>query len=462
MENISGLIPSTSTGMGILIVVFISISILLKKYWNDSSRIKSLPSLFTIIGVLGTFSGIAVGLAGFDVSPGEIEKSVGVLLEGLKSAFLTSIIGILAAILIRWRSLTSAPADDSTDEAEEVISILKKNNELTEKIVKSISSDEEASLTTQMKLLRTDYSDKTRELVTEFRAFAEKQSENNMKALVEAIETVIGEFNVKINEQFGENFKKLNEAVGKLLDWQENYYKQIEYMVNTIEQTNSAVESSKRVIEDIAQKYQQTYEITEKFESVINTLSEENKSLESNLESFASLASKANEAFPTIENRLNDLTLGFTNSVEKSLILISESHTKQTTETAIMMEKLKIDLGASFDDAHKHISGISETVSNEIRNTIQVSNQEIKTQLTDIYSGTLNRLQELQKTMSDDLNSNILKIDEQLGNALTNSLNSMSSQLATLSNQFVSDYQPLTDRLRDIVRIASEIQNPPE
>ena len=56
-----------------------------------------------------------------------------------------------------------------------------------------------------------------------------------MKALVEAIETVIGEFNVKINEQFGENFKKLNEAVGKLLEWQENYYKQIEYMVQTIE-----------------------------------------------------------------------------------------------------------------------------------------------------------------------------------------------------------------------------------
>ena len=213
MNQLSNALP-TGINRIILMVVIVSILILFFKFKNDPSRSKSLPSLFTIIGVFGTFLGIAMGLAGFDVSAGEIENSVASLLDGLKSAFWTSIIGIASAIYIRWKNLYSAPADDSMDETEEVIAILKENNRLTEKIAKAISSDEEASLTTQMKLLRTDYSDKTKELVTEFRAFAEKQSENNMKALVEAIETVIGDFNVKINEQFGENFKKLNEAVG--------------------------------------------------------------------------------------------------------------------------------------------------------------------------------------------------------------------------------------------------------
>jgi|APSaa5957512493_1039668.scaffolds.fasta_scaffold19003_2 DNA anti-recombination protein RmuC len=462
METLFSLIPSTTEGIVILFLVGAAIVVLYGKFADDPSRISSLPSLFTIIGVLGTFTGIAVGLAGFDVSPGEIEKSVGVLLEGLKSAFLTSIIGIIAAIYVRWISLTTAPSEDSTDEAEKLISILEENNRLTEKIVKSISSDEEASLTTQMKLLRTDYSDKTKELVTEFRAFAEKQSENNMKALVEAIETVIGEFNVKINEQFGENFKKLNEAVGKLLEWQENYYKQIEYMVNTIEQTNVAVDESRKVISEISEKYKDTYSLTEKFESVITTLNQENEVLQKNISSFASLANNATEAFPLIENRLNDLTSGFTTSVEKSLVLISESQSNQVSATSTMMEKLRTDLSTSFEDANKNIIGIAESVTGEVKNTIQVSNKEIKTQLTDLYSGTLNQLQELQKSMADDLNKNILKIDDSLGNALTNSLNSMSSQLATLSSQFVSDYQPLTERLRDVVRIASEINTEPD
>ena len=62
--------------------------------------------------------------------------------------------------------------------------------------------------------------------------------------------------------------------------------------------------------------------------------------------------------------------------------------------------------------------------------------------------------------MSEDLNSSIIKIDDQLSSMLTNSLNSMSSQLVTLSGQFVKDYQPLTNRLREIVNIASTIQPP--
>ena len=60
--------------------------------------------------------------------------------------------------------------------------------------------------------------------------------------------------------------------------------------------------------------------------------------------------------------------------------------------------------------------------------------------------------------MSEDLNKNILEMDGALGNALQNSLNSLSSQLQTLSSQFVSDYQPITRRLRDVIRMAEEQQ----
>ena len=64
--------------------------------------------------------------------------------------------------------------------------------------------------------------------------------------------------------------------------------------------------------------------------------------------------------------------------------------------------------------------------------------------------------------MSEDLNRSILKIDDGLSNMLTNSLNSMSSQLVTLSGKFVEDYRPLTDRLRDIVEISKNISLPQE
>jgi hypothetical protein len=38
---------------------------------------------------------------------------------------------------------------------------------------------------------------------------------------------VVKDFNARINEQFGENFKQLNEGVAKLLVWQEQHVETI-------------------------------------------------------------------------------------------------------------------------------------------------------------------------------------------------------------------------------------------
>ena len=54
----------------------------------------------TTLGVLGTFIGIAFGLRNFDVS--DIDASVPSLLEGLKVAFGTSIVGMMAALAFRF------------------------------------------------------------------------------------------------------------------------------------------------------------------------------------------------------------------------------------------------------------------------------------------------------------------------------------------------------------------------
>jgi len=484
------LFPGGTAG-NIIYVVTGLILYLAFKFRKDKARSKSLPAIFTILGVLGTFFGIALGLAEFDVDPDKIEESVALLLEGLKFAFTTSIIGIFAAVFFRIYNLLYAPADDSTDEAEEVIQILKNNNELTEKIAKGISGDGDASITTQIGKLRNDYRDMTGELVTEFRAFAEKQSENNMKALVEAIETVIGDFNAKINEQFGENFKQLNVAVGKLLDWQENYYEQIKYMVDTIENTQKGVESSQKVIEEISNKYSETYKLTEQFETVLKTLNEENAVLVKNVEEFAKLSDKANEAMPTIEKRIDDLTLGFSETISSNLKTIEKSHTDQTQlidkkleeltigftdmitanlqsivkahqqqadDASNMFKEFKTDLEGSFKGVSENINQLSSSVEKEIKNTIQTTNSEIKEQITETYKGSFKRLEEVQAKMSEDLNSSIMKIDGSLSNMLTNSLNSMSSQLVTLSGKFVTDYAPLTNRLREIVEISRDVQ----
>lgn len=60
-----------------------------------------IPSMFTTIGILGTFGGIAYGLWFFN--PEDIEKSIPLLLKGLKTAFFASIFGIALSIIFSKR-----------------------------------------------------------------------------------------------------------------------------------------------------------------------------------------------------------------------------------------------------------------------------------------------------------------------------------------------------------------------
>ena len=72
--------------------------------------------------------------------------------------------------------------------------------------------------------------------------------------MIEALENVIKDFNQKITEQFGENFKQLNEAVGALLDWQKEYKEQVSLLTQTFEECKKSISEVKDSIVEIEGK----------------------------------------------------------------------------------------------------------------------------------------------------------------------------------------------------------------
>lgn len=148
------------------------------------------PGLLTSGGVLGTFLGILLGLLEFDV--GNIDGSIPELLAGMKFAFSTSIVGLFMAII--WRIYFTMKS--SQNEKEET--------EPTPREVLTVLEKIEVASTTLKE-----------ELISEFRAFAETMAQKSTDALIKALEEVIRDFNTKLNEQFGENFKRLKELMGQ-------------------------------------------------------------------------------------------------------------------------------------------------------------------------------------------------------------------------------------------------------
>ncbi len=124
-----------------LIIIFaLFMGVLAWKDWTSYLRGEHIhyKSMIVSTGVLGTFLGIVLGLWEFDTA--HIDKSVPFLLEGLKLAFLTSIIGMgLSIILAIFEAQPEEkPKDDSK---EDLKPSLKKINQNLETIIKQPKQD---------------------------------------------------------------------------------------------------------------------------------------------------------------------------------------------------------------------------------------------------------------------------------------------------------------------------------
>jgi len=96
---------------------------------------------------------------------------------------------------------------------------------------RSIAGTDDSTLLSQVRVLRSETNDRLDRLNHLFERFAENVVEANSKALIQALTEVIKDFNVKLNDQFGENFKYLNAAVEKLVVWQKQYEQQLNALI---------------------------------------------------------------------------------------------------------------------------------------------------------------------------------------------------------------------------------------
>src|SRR5690554_1272203 len=103
----------TDIFLGLLAFVFV-----LACFWKRGNKhhpfTQYSPTLLTTLGILGTFFGIVAGLLAFDVT--DIDGSIQGLLAGMKTAFITSLVGMFLSIvykvLVSTGILTVAAAEE--------------------------------------------------------------------------------------------------------------------------------------------------------------------------------------------------------------------------------------------------------------------------------------------------------------------------------------------------------------
>lgn len=645
LKNLSTTII-TNTFFFILLAI-LGLGFLTFLFRNKSEKCKSFseysPILLTSLGILGTFTGVVAGLLNFDVN--NIDGSITTLLGGMKTAFLTSVIGIFFSILLKiiYTLLTTKQSQEKNEEID-IISVVNKihllannssnqinvmqqisdnifaisnglnnetensllgqirllrtdlldntkqlKNELTpmianvENMAKSLGSDGEHSILGQVRLLRTDLLDNAKQFkneltpiidnikniatslsaecensvlgqITLLRAdladndkklnlifknleqihqsmlesktifdqfetklwhqladFSEMMSKSATEAVIQALKQVIQDFNHNLTEQFGDNFKQLNQAVIALIDWQENYKNQLNEMItlyNAGVQSLTVTENSIAKIEGSTQVIPTTME---KLSNVITTNQQQIDNLGNHLSTFAELRDKAVQALPEIQNQissmLNNMEKGNSELLQSIKIgseklaesfVESGKHFSQTLEISTedfakktqKSNELLVNNAETIRISSQEIKGNLETTTKLISDHQKVINQEFKqmaeqvTQFTQKWQNEfdlntrqiqerlsqsidemmkkqlsentrlMTRLEEENKkalaTTGESVEKQLKLIDTSMETELKRVMEQMGISLATISRKFTDDYKELVNRMIEI------------
>ena len=416
-----------SVTISILVVIgsLLLLGIILRLAKKRTNKLISLlPNIVVSFGILGTFVGVYLGLLEFDVS--NINDSIPKILEGLKTAFSTSIAGLVASIILKFIFEGKSTWEDSKDNVarqDDPLKLLqamvigihrleKSSRAIENSIVSCFRSDEEYSLISQLKLIRQEVVDSKREIVNSFENFANKIAQSNTDALVDALKKVIGDFNTLLNELVSESFKELSVAMIKLTEWQEEYKTQMDKTQDTVATLLDQMNKSVKVLRETSDKITNVDNSLEKIDISVGSISVsaddismhianlqlQNKALEQSISSIKQIGDEAKKVIPEINAQINKLTGDLKDTVS--------------------------------------------TTTDSLKQTTQDTSDSIKSTIIDI------------KNSANQHTESIKRIDDALDEELTKSLNYLAGSLGALSAKFVEDYQPLTEQLRKIVRLS--------
>ena len=198
-------------------IVGVAIWVVIKK--KPSSLGQSLAST---LGVLGTFAGIFVGLVDFNVS--DIQGSVPILLEGLKTAFLTSIFGMVFSLGLKvfYRYEEEPIEETGLSNVQDLLNAIsygvKDLNVNLSKILE-VNANQKGVL----EHIDTDIVNKSEKIVEHIDQFGEELAKQSTEKMMEAIKSVMEEFNAKINDKLADNIERWSEGVENLNEWQQRH-----------------------------------------------------------------------------------------------------------------------------------------------------------------------------------------------------------------------------------------------
>lgn len=372
----------------IIIVTIFMIIFAIKDYstYKNENHV-DYKSIIVSLGVLGTFVGILIGLADFNTS--NIKGSIPLLLDGLKTSFVTSVEGMIISVFLSviQKSSGKGTIEDELSALKNIESRLASLESIDKKMdslkklddmhqISALMNAKLDSIDTNFKNLSNDINsikehmthsqnqlfeflqENLENIKTSLEDAVEKLAEGASKEIINALNEVIKDFNNNLIEQFGDNFKQLNESVKNMIIWQENYKNTIENLEKTLNQAVKSISTTDEKLDNMAESYNKIEITHKKLQDIIETNNHQVNDLEIHLKTLGKVGEKAQLSVEAIDE--------FSDKIQKSLTGQSES-----------LHKLTEDINKQLPEALDELNKALTTLTNKFKNDYDYFLQQV-------------------------------------------------------------------------------------
>lgn len=481
---------ATDAFIALILAVFV-IALYQAEKGKHSQFLEYAPGIMTSLGILGTFVGIVIGLLAFNVD--DIDGSIKALLAGMKTAFITSLAGMLLSVVFKvvdaWRFSPRRDQARLPDQVrpEHILASMEKQNDKLDVIGAALVGAEEGSLIGQLKLIRADSNDSNTQarrariefeekLWAEMRTFADILSKSATSQIIEALRQVIHDFNEKLTEQFGENFKALDASVKKLVDWQAQYSAQVELMGAQFEQSAKSLDLSEAAVQLIATECKAIPASMGELREVLDVNQHQIAELQRHLEVFVAMRDEAIQAVPQLTAKVEQIadqmaagavgmgvilaekTEEFDTFMTRSNVAVKEmalAVADQSEKLTVEMSGAVAELTSTSREMVRSLENSSKTVHEQIKNATQEMSESVQRETNRALGGLEQQVKAAVERTGEAVNVQMSALDRATQQELERVLSHFGTSLARISDGFVTDYERLTKRLAELSRVVA-------
>ena len=373
------------------------------------------------LGLLGTFLGLTLGIKDFDSSSTQnIQKSIQLLLSGMGTAFITSLVGMLLSMIYSlcdkyWRNRLSKHLHVLTKKLDSLYYIDDRTlDDLNEKaLAKSIASTMKEVVEHEMRSVvnalneKLTYNSESGEATTIANAIREILKENQEQS--KALKSFSTDLAIELNNGFDEVLSRQMQQ--KILPLMENVDATTKAIVEHIDQMASQVSSpATDMIQTVVDELKNSMsEMMKEFSSGLSG------SATNELETLAHQLGTAAQSMADFPNNMAHISSTLQVTIEEVKNAVSEiSHTSANANSTAMQQMQEqitfatSAISAAIAEVKDVMSGISQSSqeqSNQMVSKLADAAEKMGTFLSGTISTLSSSVQQSVKSITDDVNN---------------------------------------------------------